>query len=33
MEAAGCAVIVVEMVPDEPAWWAVADRLRRARTE
>jgi L-threonylcarbamoyladenylate synthase len=31
MEEAGCDVIVVETVPDEPAWWAVADRLRRAR--
>jgi L-threonylcarbamoyladenylate synthase len=32
-EAAGCAVIVVERVPDEPAWLAVADRLRRAVVE
>ena len=23
-------VLVIERVPDAPAWWAVADRLRRA---
>ena len=23
-------VLVLERVPDSPAWWAVADRLRRA---
>ncbi|HEY8078818.1 MAG TPA: L-threonylcarbamoyladenylate synthase [Labilithrix sp.] len=31
LEADRCDVIVVEAVPDAPAWWAVADRLRRAR--
>jgi L-threonylcarbamoyladenylate synthase len=29
-EAAGADVVVVERVPDEPSWWAVADRLARA---
>jgi hypothetical protein len=26
----GCARILVEAVPDQPAWSAIADRLRRA---
>ncbi|MDB5212581.1 MAG: hypothetical protein JWO86_508 [Myxococcaceae bacterium] len=26
-------VLVIERVPDEPGWWAVADRLRRAAEE
>ncbi len=30
LDDAGCAVIVVELPPDEPAWAAVRDRLRRA---
>ena len=29
-DAAALDVLVIERVPDEPAWWAVADRLRRA---
>jgi L-threonylcarbamoyladenylate synthase len=29
-DAAKLDVLLVERVPDEPAWWAVADRLRRA---
>jgi len=28
----GVCAIVVQDVPDEPAWWAVADRLARAST-
>ena len=28
--ASGCAVAFVERLPDDPAWQAVADRLRRA---
>jgi L-threonylcarbamoyladenylate synthase len=30
LDALGCARILVEAVPEEPAWAAVADRLRRA---
>jgi len=30
LDDAGCDVIVVERVPDSPAWVGVADRLRRA---
>jgi L-threonylcarbamoyladenylate synthase len=33
MDAAACDVVVIESVPDEPAWWAVADRLRRAKAD
>jgi L-threonylcarbamoyladenylate synthase len=29
-DSAGLDVLVIESVPDEPEWWAVADRLRRA---
>ncbi len=29
-DASGVETVIVERVPDEPAWWAVADRLRRA---
>jgi L-threonylcarbamoyladenylate synthase len=29
-DAAGLDALVIERVPDAPAWWAVADRLRRA---
>ena len=28
----GVCAIVVQAVPDEPAWWAVADRLARGST-
>jgi L-threonylcarbamoyladenylate synthase len=31
-DAAGLDALVIEAVPDAPAWWAVADRLRRAAT-
>jgi L-threonylcarbamoyladenylate synthase len=30
LDAAGCRTILVEAVPDEPAWAAIRDRLRRA---
>lgn len=30
VDEAGCDVVLVERVPEEPAWWAVQDRLRRA---
>jgi len=30
LDAAGCAGILVEQPPDDPAWFAVRDRLRRA---
>ncbi|MCL2723132.1 MAG: L-threonylcarbamoyladenylate synthase [Polyangiaceae bacterium] len=30
VDASGCEEVIVERVPDHPAWWAVADRLRRA---
>ena len=33
LDAAGVALIVVQRVPREEAWWAVADRLRRGSTE
>lgn len=29
-DAAGLDALVIERVPDAPAWWAVADRIRRA---
>ena len=29
-DAAGCEVLLVELPPDEPAWAAIHDRLRRA---
>jgi L-threonylcarbamoyladenylate synthase len=29
-DAAALDVLIIERVPDSPAWWAVADRLRRA---
>ncbi len=32
LDDAGVCAIVVQAVPDEPAWWAVADRLARAST-
>jgi L-threonylcarbamoyladenylate synthase len=32
-DAASLDVLVIERVPDDPAWWAVADRLRRAAQE
>jgi L-threonylcarbamoyladenylate synthase len=32
LDALGCAELLIEAVPDEPAWLAVADRLRRATT-
>jgi L-threonylcarbamoyladenylate synthase len=31
-DAAALDALVIEAVPDAPAWWAVADRLRRAAT-
>jgi L-threonylcarbamoyladenylate synthase len=33
LDDAGVDVIVVQGVPDDEAWWAVADRLRRGSTE
>jgi L-threonylcarbamoyladenylate synthase len=33
LDDAGADVIVVQGVPDDEAWWAVADRLRRGSTE
>jgi hypothetical protein len=30
MDAAGCALVLVERPPDEPAWAAINDRLTRA---
>jgi L-threonylcarbamoyladenylate synthase len=30
VDAAGVDLVVIEQVPDEPSWWAVADRLTRA---
>ena len=32
-DAASLDVLVIERVPDEPAWWAIADRIRRAAEE
>jgi L-threonylcarbamoyladenylate synthase len=32
-DAASLDILVIERVPDEPGWWAVADRLRRAAEE
>jgi L-threonylcarbamoyladenylate synthase len=32
-DAAGLDALVIERVPDAPAWWAVADRIRRAAEE
>lgn len=32
LDAAGCAVVLVEAVPDDPAWDGIRDRLRRAGT-
>ena len=32
-DAASLDVLVIERVPDDPGWWAVADRLRRAAEE
>jgi L-threonylcarbamoyladenylate synthase len=32
LDDAGCDVIVIERVPDDPSWMGVADRLRRAAT-
>jgi L-threonylcarbamoyladenylate synthase len=32
LDDAGCDVIVIERVPNDPAWMGVADRLRRAAT-
>lgn len=32
LDALGCDELLIEAVPDEPAWLAVADRLRRATT-
>jgi len=33
LDDAGVCAIVVQAVPDEPAWWAVADRLARGSSE
>ena len=33
LDDAGVDVIVVQGVPNDEAWWAVADRLRRGSTE
>lgn len=30
VDAAGVELLIIEMVPTDPAWWAVADRLTRA---
>ncbi|MDB5221016.1 MAG: hypothetical protein JWO86_8943 [Myxococcaceae bacterium] len=32
-DAASLDILVIERVPDDPGWWAVADRLRRAAEE